>query len=339
MYSPIFCKPTHQVVQHPGISVIQGIMSAKKGGQRRLTTMRTFKMAFLCVLLTWCAFAGESRADRTVVCESDDQRYRWCPADTRGGVTLDEQMSDSPCVYNHSWGYDRKGIWADKGCRARFRVGDWTDAETVTCESEDQRYRRCPLNTKGSVSLVEQLSDSPCRYNDTWGYDRSGVWVDRGCRARFRAGGWGGKHTVKCESEDQKYTRCPVSTAGGVTLVEHLSDSPCRYNDTWGFDRKGIWVDRGCRATFSIGHSSSGWQTDDEAVSLCKQAITEKVMRSVGRRAQIQFSVADGTGSGSRTQVNGNAVVASRGKADRIAYSCTVDTRKNRVTESRWKWE
>jgi hypothetical protein len=35
------------------------------------------------------------------------------------------------------------------------------------------------------VQLVRQISGSPCRQDETWGYDRRGIWVDRGCRAEF----------------------------------------------------------------------------------------------------------------------------------------------------------
>jgi hypothetical protein len=33
---------------------------------------------------------------------------------------------------------------------------------------------------------------------------------------------------------------------------EH-SDSSCRQGRSWGFDRRGIWVDHGCRADFQVG--------------------------------------------------------------------------------------
>lgn len=301
--------------------------------------VRRVRKVVLSTLVVWFAAAGLAQADRVVVCESQDEKHRWCPTDTRGGVTLDEQISDSLCVYNVTWGYDRRGIWVDKGCRARFRVGDWTDAGSVTCESENERYRLCPADTTGGVALVEQLSDSPCRPNVTWGYDQRGIWVDNGCRARFKVGGWGGKQTVKCESEDLRHRRCPVNTAGGVTLVEHLSDSPCRFNDTWGYDGTGIWVDGGCRAVFRIGQGSSGWHTDDEAVSLCRQAITDKVLKGVDRRAAVEFGVVDARVSGDRTYVEGKGTVRVRNSADPIGYTCTVDTRKNRVTDSRWNRE
>ncbi|MCB1826524.1 MAG: DUF3011 domain-containing protein [Candidatus Competibacteraceae bacterium] len=162
---------------------------------------------------------------------------------------------------------------------------------TVRCES-DGNYRHCRADTRDGVQLYRQLSKSACRYNDTWGYDRRGVWVDRGCRGDFQlytgtSGGDGkqkdkdntaaivggvialgilgavlaerGKQdgpdhsyqTLRCES-DGDYRHCRANTRNGVQLYRQLSKSACRYNDTWGYDRRGVWVDRGCRAEFSL---------------------------------------------------------------------------------------
>lgn len=61
-------------------------------------------------------------------------------------------------------------------------------ATTVRCESDNGRYRVCPIDTRGGVRLAVQLSSNGCWLNDTWGYDRNRIWVDRGCRADFRVG-------------------------------------------------------------------------------------------------------------------------------------------------------
>ena len=37
--------------------------------------------------------------------------------------------------------------------------------------------------------MTRQISGSPCIQGQTWGFDDRGVWVDRGCRAEFQAGG------------------------------------------------------------------------------------------------------------------------------------------------------
>ncbi len=58
-----------------------------------------------------------------LTCASNDMRYKYCSADTRGDVRLVRQISGSPCDQNYSWGYDYRGIWVDRGCRAEFEYG------------------------------------------------------------------------------------------------------------------------------------------------------------------------------------------------------------------------
>jgi hypothetical protein len=57
-----------------------------------------------------------------LTCSSEDGRRRYCDADTRGGVRLLRQRSDAECKLDRSWGFDRRGIWVDRGCRAEFEV-------------------------------------------------------------------------------------------------------------------------------------------------------------------------------------------------------------------------
>lgn len=143
----------------------------------------------------------------TVRCESNDNRNRRCPADTRGGVSISRQLSRTACVQGRNWGFDNSGIWVSQGCRAEFvtgrggqhagrpgssrpghgNPGNQGHGEVVRCESKDRRRRHCnvPLG-RGGVDLVRQLSDTRCVQGRNWGTDRSGIWVDGGCRAEFR---------------------------------------------------------------------------------------------------------------------------------------------------------
>lgn len=67
--------------------------------------------------------SGRGRANAVVLtCSSDDRRRHYCDADTRGGVRLLRQRSDAECRRDYSWGYDQRGIWVDRGCRADFEV-------------------------------------------------------------------------------------------------------------------------------------------------------------------------------------------------------------------------
>lgn len=142
---------------------------------------------------------GHGQGQSGVVrCESDRHRTRHCAIDTRGGVRIVRQLSDAACVQGRSWGSDRNGVWVTQGCRAEFAVGrgghgpgygsspGHGSGRTIRCESKDRRQRRCNADVRGGVDLVRQLSDTRCVQGRNWGWDRSGVWVNGGCRAEFR---------------------------------------------------------------------------------------------------------------------------------------------------------
>ena len=169
------------------------------------------RLLILSALLMLSSLSFPLLAQERIECGSEDYRYRHCEIDHRGQVRLIRQLSDSPCVEGKSWGYDRRGVWVDRGCAARFEVVRRGDdyrpgrpdrpsygrpesgrQETVECRSEDYRYRHCSVDTRGPVRLVDQYSDSPCVEGRTWGHDRRGIWVDRGCAARFEIGRRGG---------------------------------------------------------------------------------------------------------------------------------------------------
>ncbi len=134
----------------------------------------------------------------TVRCESNDNRTRRCNVDTRGGVRLTRQLSDTRCIQGRNWGYDRSGIWVSQGCRAEFTIGHGGGygsgygpgqgyGQVLRCESENNRQRRCNANVRRGVELVRQLSDTRCVQGQNWGWDRGGIWVTGGCRGEFRA--------------------------------------------------------------------------------------------------------------------------------------------------------
>jgi hypothetical protein len=57
--------------------------------------------------------------------------------------------------------------------------------QTVYCESGDMRRHWCSEGIGRRVTLLRQRSEVRCVQGRTWGVDRSGIWVDRGCRADF----------------------------------------------------------------------------------------------------------------------------------------------------------
>ena len=205
-------------------------------------------------------------------CESQDNRMQRCNADTRYGVRINRQLSGSACVEGRSWGYDRTGVWVSNGCRAEFVTGGGygggtypggATGQVFRCESQDNRMQRCNADTRYGVRINRQLSGSACVEGRSWGYDNTGVWVSNGCRAEFvtgggygggtyPGGGYGQGQTLRCESQDNRMHRCNAVVQRTVQLQRRLSDSPCVQGSSWGWDRNGVWVDRGCRADFLV---------------------------------------------------------------------------------------
>ena len=227
---------------------------------------------------------GQLCVGQVISCSSDDGHRHRCSADTRQGVQLIKQRSESPCTQGYSWGYDRRRIWVDHGCRADFALGNyrgddrsWDDdrgwgrgESLINCSSDDGRRRYCPTDTSGGVRMIQQRSESECRRGSSWGYDDQGIWVDRGCRADFEVGRrWEGHRyrdeydrddrdrgqgaIVACSSDDGRRQYCATEVRWGVSLIKQRSESECRFGYSWGYDRQGIWVDRGCRADFQVG--------------------------------------------------------------------------------------
>lgn len=230
---------------------------------------------------------------QVISCNSDDDKRHYCPVDISGGVQLQNQRSGSPCTEGYSWGYDDQGIWVDHGCRASFAVGgrrggygnrddrngeygnrderddnDYRNrdygnrqAQTISCNSDDEKRHYCAADTRRSVRLQNQRSGSPCTEGYSWGFDDQGVWVDHGCRGDFVVGdgygyrnrGYGQARVISCNSDDEKRHYCSVDTRGDVQLQSQQSGSPCTEGYSWGYDNRGVWVDHGCRASFTVG--------------------------------------------------------------------------------------
>ncbi|OBU70474.1 hypothetical protein A9K58_00545 [Stenotrophomonas maltophilia] len=144
------------------------------------------------------------------------------------------------------------------------RYGGRDGGGIVRCESIRNRSNECRL--EGRARMIRQLSGSPCVEGETWGQSRYGVWVTQGCRAEFvgeygrgngwgHGGGWGyggGGEVIACHSNDRRQEYCEARIRRGVRLIRQDSRSACIEGQTWGWDRRGIWVSGGCRAQFQV---------------------------------------------------------------------------------------
>lgn len=156
--------------------------------------------------------------------------------------------------------------------------------DVIRCGSDDGRFNRCQVPWR-DAELIRQESNSPCTRGQSWGVDRGGLWVDRGCRGQFvemgRGGGyrppdgggyypppgyrppdsgwrpgpdWDREIRFSCESNDKRYQFCQVDVGGHgrVRLLRQMSGTPCEEGYSWGWNRAGVWVNRGCRGLFSV---------------------------------------------------------------------------------------
>jgi hypothetical protein len=57
-----------------------------------------------------------------ITCSSNNGKRNWCDVGGRRNITLNRQISGSPCIQGQTWGIDNRGVWVDNGCRADFRV-------------------------------------------------------------------------------------------------------------------------------------------------------------------------------------------------------------------------
>jgi hypothetical protein len=175
--------------------------------------VRLLTLLFLSLVACAVFVKPPAAHGQTIYCASDDGHRNYCNADTRGGVQMTKQRSGSACIQGQTWGYDNRGIWVDRGCRAEFitRRGNgnnnnWNGGgnghggdnwhgggngngggQTIYCASDDGRRNYCSANTRRGVQLTKQRSGSACIQGRTWGSDSRGIWVDKGCRAEFMA--------------------------------------------------------------------------------------------------------------------------------------------------------
>lgn len=84
---------------------------------------RAFGVAVGLLLSLSLTVAHDAAASRDMRCKSYDYRYNYCRVDTDNRVRLLKTYSHRPCRLGKSWGYDRRGVWVDNGCDAKFEVG------------------------------------------------------------------------------------------------------------------------------------------------------------------------------------------------------------------------
>lgn len=169
--------------------------------------------------------------DRVVRCESRDGRTSYCRMDTRGGVRLVRQFSDSACIRGRTWGVRGDAVWVTRGCRARFAGSPYGDNRYYGYDDRyDRNYDRDYYDDRGYYDRDPYYG----RYDDRYGRNDYG-------------------RVIRCESRDGRYNFCRTSGYADRAQIRRVfSDASCRLNYSWGYRNGGIWVDNGCRAEFVV---------------------------------------------------------------------------------------
>src|SRR4051812_40032952 len=58
----------------------------------------------------------------------------------------------------------------------------------LICTSQPGERNLCAADTSAGVALVRSTGKAPCLLGETWGYDKTGIWVSDGCSGAFAAG-------------------------------------------------------------------------------------------------------------------------------------------------------
>lgn len=247
-----------------------------------------------------------------------------------------------------------------------YRLAQWDGGRdryerTLTCNSKDYRREFCRADIGGRVWLVRQISQSPCIEGRTWGYDERGVWVDQGCQATFgynertddRPGG-GGDNVALCQKMvrweiGKEYgDRADVSFSSGRSYdisrreqavegegVLRTRRDRTRFNYDCVVDRRQNRVSQVNYRLTDQPQSGGG----EEAVERCQAAVADRIDRDLGYRPQLSFGPAQvGYPERDRQTVRGEARLRGRRGWDEIRYGCTVDTRRNRVSDVRYDY-
>ena len=250
--------------------------------------------------------APQEHRSQIISCSSEDGEKHYCEADTRYGARLVRQRGETACKEGESWGYDEEGIWVDKGCGGEFALGRTENggsgggesaARTITCASEGGLRKVCLADTSNGVKLVRQRSDAKCKEGSSWGHDARGIWVDKGCEADFVVGVPGHPassgtaaaktQTISCASYDGRRNYCDADTQGAkVQLTRQIGTATCTEGATWGYDRAGVWVDRGCSGEFLV-QAGSELVAGDASGKGCAKTVGKQVANELVRRCLL----------------------------------------------------
>lgn len=178
----------------------------------------------------------------SLTCESRDNQWHTCAADTRGGVTLVRQLSRAGCWQGDTWGHDRNRIWVNHGCRAEFHTGAVNARQGL-----GRRFGNAPVlgvldhGDRGRGDTRREAHRGTNPRSQDYGHHTAGHFEETG-------------RNFSCASTRNGLTWCrqAVDRLNRVEIRRQLSQAACTYGRSWGVDRADVWVNYGCRAEFVV---------------------------------------------------------------------------------------
>ena len=209
-------------------------------------------------MLTLSAGANVAVAEtRNVTCESTGGQQRFCPTETRWGVTLTNQLSRTACRQGSTWWYDDRGIYVTNGCRAQFAIGDGHRAQSHNNGSDNDgaaAIAALAILAAGAAAVHhEHEKDRRERARQRNDYQSYDYRPPQNNPYPYSYQGSPQVRTLRCESAGGDYRYCNADVRRHHVEMEHqLSKTSCRFGQNWGYDPHGIWVNDGCRGDFAI---------------------------------------------------------------------------------------
>jgi hypothetical protein len=197
-------------------------------------------------------------------------------------------------------------------------------ASIVTCESRNDAYQSCPVDTSRGVRLSRQLSSQGCWEGDTWGYERNMIWVNRGCRAEFEVGAT----SSSASSANNAIAAAAVVGIAAAAIVahnkhddQHHNKHKDSYDDTYNYGYNNSHYDSyydryddGYYANTRYGYN--GYRGDPRRVFNCESRGDRKNYCDIPKRGHVevykQLSASPCT-YGRSWGVDGNSVWVTKG--------------------------
>lgn len=205
-------------------------------------------VVFAFVLCTAALAAGDKGKGRgngqnQSEARQEEMRFRGLDRNHDGTISRNEWRGNDRSFANQDVNGD--GVLS----RAEVHRGARRPDEQLSGDRE-RRFAELDHNGDGVITRNEWHGDRQAF--DRVDTNRDGV-LSREETARWNMrGGSGNSSTITCSSDNGQRVHCNADTRGGVRLIRQLSSSSCRQDSTWGYDARGVWVDRGCRAEFEV---------------------------------------------------------------------------------------